>query len=75
MSPSPQYFGTIAWPDCGVTYWLGGVVFKEPKKIAGTDHHYMGRDYAEYENINCEWCGEVCLLPLIRSQQISLCLL
>ena len=31
---------------------------EKPKKIAGTDHHYMGRDYAEYENINCEWCGE-----------------
>ena len=30
----------------------------KPRKIEGTDYHYMGRDYAEYENINCEWCGE-----------------
>ena len=48
---------------------------EKPKKIAGTDHHYMGRDYAEYENINCEWCGEG--LPVAfdpdRSRYLCVC--
>ena len=45
----------------------------KPEKIAGTDHHYMGRDYAEYENMNCEWCGEGLLVAFDPDRSRYLC--
>ena len=33
-----------------------------PVKIEGTEYRYRGREYVEYENLNCDWCA--CSLPL-----------